>query len=261
SEATAKAADNLQTQLFELDMLASAMNQMASTAQDVSQNAQQAAESARAADSEAAQGTQIASQTSNSIQQLLSDMDDTVATVNELVQHSDEIEVVLTSITSIAQQTNLLALNAAIEAARAGDMGRGFAVVADEVRALAARTQESTNETSLIIEKLQSGVQNAVQKIERSRTLADSTSEDATKADSILSNIRTSIADINNMTISIATAAEQQSATSEEINRNTTNIRDISQSVSDQAKSQAQLCNTLVDYSDQQDDLLKQFKV
>jgi methyl-accepting chemotaxis protein len=188
-------------------------------------------------------------------------MEDTVMTVNQLEKYSDDIESVLTSITSIAQQTNLLALNAAIEAARAGDMGRGFAVVADEVRALAARTQQSTNETSQIIEHLQAGVKEAVEKIESSRLLADRTNQEASKADEILLNIRSSISEINDISVNIASAAQQQSNTSEEINRNAANIRDISQTVSTQAQDQSELCSVIVDHTEQQTAVLHKFKV
>jgi len=261
SASAIKTADDLIKQLNELDSLSAAINQMSYSAQEVAANAQKAASTAQAADSAATEGTAIVAQTSQSIGQLVGDMEQTVITVNQLEKYSDDIESVLTSITSIAQQTNLLALNAAIEAARAGDMGRGFAVVADEVRALAARTQQSTNETSQIIEHLQEGVKEAVEKIEMSRSLADKTNQEAAKADAILLNIRSSISEINDITVSIASAAQQQSKTSEEINRNASNIRDISQSVSTQAQDQSELCSVIVDHTEKQSSVLNKFKV
>ncbi|MCJ8340029.1 MAG: methyl-accepting chemotaxis protein [Pseudomonadales bacterium] len=256
-----QSATVLARQLGELDMLSAAINQMSCSAQEVANSAQEAAASAKAAERAADEGTAIVSQTSKSIAQLVTDMDETVDTVNQLEKYSANIESVLTSITSIAEQTNLLALNAAIEAARAGDMGRGFAVVADEVRALAARTQQSTNETSLIIEQLQQGVKEAVERIEQSRNLANKTNEEATKADVILNDIRTSISHINDISVNIASAAQQQSATSEEINRNTTTIRDISQEVSVEAHNQSDLCTGMVDIIEQQNKVLEKFKV
>ncbi|MFT5707231.1 MAG: methyl-accepting chemotaxis protein [Oceanospirillaceae bacterium] len=261
SEAASKTATDLTQQLNELDMLAAAMTQMSYSAKEVASNAQKAATAAQSADSEASQGNSIVKETSQSIAQLVDDMDETVTTVNLLVKYSDDIESVLTSITSIAQQTNLLALNAAIEAARAGDMGRGFAVVADEVRALAGRTQQSTNETSLIIGQLQEGVKEAVDKIEQSRALASSTNDKATKAEDILTNIRNSISEINDITIHIASSAQEQSSTSEEINRNTTNIRNISQTVSHHAQEQSELCVSMTSSTDKQSEVLNQFKV
>jgi len=261
SSSADQSATVLTRQLGELDMLSAAINQMSSSAQEVSNSAQEAAASAKSAEQAADKGTAIVSQTSKSIAQLVNDMDETVGTVNQLEKYSDNIESVLTSITSIAEQTNLLALNAAIEAARAGDMGRGFAVVADEVRALAARTQQSTNETSLIIEQLQQGVKEAVERMEQSRNLANKTNEEATKADVILNDIRTSISHINDVSVNIATAAQQQSETSEEINRNTTTIRDISQEVATQAENQSELCTGMVDIIDQQNNVLDKFKV
>ncbi|MEH6444748.1 MAG: methyl-accepting chemotaxis protein, partial [Oceanospirillaceae bacterium] len=261
AEAASKTATDLTKQLNELDMLAAAMTEMSYSAKEVATNAQKAATAAQTADAEASQGTSVVKETSQSIAQLVDDMDETVVTVNLLVKYSDDIESVLTSITSIAQQTNLLALNAAIEAARAGDMGRGFAVVADEVRALAGRTQHSTNETSLIIGQLQEGVKEAVDKIEQSRALANSTNDKATKADDILTNIRNSISEINEITIHIASAAQEQSSTSEEINRNTTNIRNISQTVSNHAQAQSELCVSMTSSTDKQSEVLNQFKV
>jgi len=261
SSSAAKTASDLIKQLDELDSLSAAINEMSYSAKEVADNAKKAADAAQSADSAASEGTAIVTKTSQSIAQLVVDMEDTVRTVNQLEKYSDDIESVLTSITSIAQQTNLLALNAAIEAARAGDMGRGFAVVADEVRALAARTQQSTNETSQIIEHLQAGVKEAVEKIESSRSLADRTNEEASKADEILLNIRSSISEINDISVNIASAAQQQSNTSEEINRNAANIRDISQTVSTQAQDQSDLCSVIVDHTEQQTTVLHKFKV
>ncbi|MFO6425251.1 methyl-accepting chemotaxis protein [Motilimonas sp. KMU-193] len=261
SEESQKAESELATQLAELDQLATAMNQMASSAVEVANSAQVAAQSAQTADTETANGVAIVSSASRSIQNLAKEMDNAVATVVELAKYSDNIESILLVITGIAEQTNLLALNAAIEAARAGETGRGFAVVADEVRSLASRTQQSTSEIKTMIEQLQSGVREAESKIKQSRELASDTSEEANKANDALDVIRSAILQINDMNLQIAAAAEQQSATSEEINRNTTNIRDISQDVSNGALEQVNHCRAMEQQVSEQDKLLSQFKV
>ncbi|RDE19500.1 methyl-accepting chemotaxis protein [Motiliproteus coralliicola] len=261
TESANSAAGLLQQQLQELDQLATAMNEMASTAQDVASNAQLAADSAKAADGAAEQGVSVVSRTTESIQKLSTDMNEAVSTISELANYSNNIESILTVITGIAEQTNLLALNAAIEAARAGEQGRGFAVVADEVRALASRTQESTEEIQKMIEQLQNGVRKAEHTINESRQMASDTNEVAAEANLALTEIREGIRQINDMTIHIATAAEEQSATSEEINRNTTNIRDICQNVSHSAEQQSNLCGTMMELTRSQDRTLNQFKV
>ncbi|EPJ55461.1 MAG: methyl-accepting chemotaxis sensory transducer [Osedax symbiont Rs2] len=97
--------------------------------------------------------------------------------------------------------------------------------------------------------------------MEQSRNLASKTNEEATKADVILNDIRTSISHINDVSVNIATAAQQQSETSEEINRNTTTIRDISQEVATQAQNQSALCTGMVEIIDQQNNVLDKFKV
>ncbi len=255
------AAGQLQTQLHELDQLATAMHEMSATAQDVAANAQRTASSSQQVDEATSAGAAVVSQTSSSIEGLATDMEAVVDTINQLSQYSDNIESILVTITDIADQTNLLALNAAIEAARAGDLGRGFAVVADEVRALASRTQQSTEEIKNMISQLQAGVRNAESVILTSRDKANQTHALASEADVVLGTIRDSILEINQMTIQIATAAEEQSATAEEINRNTSTIRDISGQVSDKAHEQEQNCKSMVNLTSQQDQELNKFKV
>ncbi|MBO1520065.1 methyl-accepting chemotaxis protein [Oceanisphaera pacifica] len=261
SEQSMQAENQLQEQLQELDQLATAMHEMASTASEVAQNAQHAAEAANAANLETEQGSIVVSRSTQAIERLASDMEDTMISVNELAQLSHNIESILSVITGIAEQTNLLALNAAIEAARAGESGRGFAVVADEVRSLASRTQHSTQEIGDMIEQLQNGVKLAENKMKQSQELAAQTSVDASEANEVLARIREAITRINDMNLQIATAAEEQSATSEEINQNTTNIRDISQHVASGAVAQVKHCQAMLGQMQHQNKLLGQFKV
>ncbi|OIN09674.1 methyl-accepting chemotaxis protein [Oceanisphaera psychrotolerans] len=256
-----QAENQLQMQLQELDQLATAMHEMAATATEVAQHAQHAAEAANAANQETEQGALVVSRSTQAIERLASDMEDTMASVNELAQLSRNIESILSVITGIAEQTNLLALNAAIEAARAGESGRGFAVVADEVRSLASRTQQSTQEIGDMIERLQSGVRLAENKMKQSQELAALTSVDAAEANEVLARIRDAIGRINDMNLQIATAAEEQSATSEEINQNTTNIRDISQDVATGAVAQVKHCQAMLEQMQRQNNLLGEFRV
>lgn len=251
----------LSNQLFELEQLATAMNEMSSTAQEVANSAQQAADAAECADRATEKGVSIVGNTTQAIDAMAADMDQIVGTISDLSGYSDNIESILTVITGIAEQTNLLALNAAIEAARAGDMGRGFAVVADEVRALASRTQESTEQISNMIQQLQSGVRNAQTTIKGSHQRAAETRKIANEAGEALQAIRDSIGQIGNMTVQIATAAEQQSCTSEEINRNTLNIREICQQVSEGVAAQARHSESMKSMTEQQDQSLGRFKV
>ena len=202
---------------------------MNATAQEVARSATQAASSAKSADDEAGLGREVVGQAVVSINTLAGEVERAAGVIERLEKDSGQIGTVLEVIRAIAEQTNLLALNAAIEAARAGEQGRGFAVVADEVRSLASRTQQSTEEVNRIIEQLQAGTREAATVMEQSRAQASASVERASRAGESLNAIARAVGDINEMNAQIASAAEEQSAVSEEISRNVTNISEVGQ--------------------------------
>ncbi|HBB21809.1 MAG TPA: methyl-accepting chemotaxis protein, partial [Pseudomonas sp.] len=166
--------------------------------------------------------------TVKAIDSLSARISDTGGHVEGLAGQARDISKVLDVIRNIAEQTNLLALNAAIEAARAGDQGRGFAVVADEVRALAHRTGQSTQEIELMIAAIQAGTDSVVKATALSTEEAGRTLGVAREAGAMLDNIAASVAIINERTVMIATAAEQQAQVAREVDRSLMAIRDLS---------------------------------
>ncbi|WP_313037909.1 methyl-accepting chemotaxis protein [Stutzerimonas nitrititolerans] len=247
-------------QRHEIEQVATAMNEMTATVQDVARNAAQAAASAQAADREAQQGQQVVHETVSSIESVSVEVEQTASAIQRLEADSQNISAVLEVIRGVAEQTNLLALNAAIEAARAGEQGRGFAVVADEVRMLASRTQQSTLEIQQVIEQLQSGARNAAEVMHRGRAQVDSSVLQAQQAGSSLTSITSAVASISDMNVQIASAAEQQSAVSDEISQNVVNINQVADRVTEAAGQTAQASSQLAHLAAGLQSLVGQFK-
>lgn len=219
-----QSAQGVGRQQAEVQQVAAAMEEMSATVQEVAKNAGNAASAAQEADTQAKHGRAVVNETITIINSLADEVTETSNVIEKLKGDSISIGAVLDVIRDIAEQTNLLALNAAIEAARAGEQGRGFAVVADEVRTLASRTQQSTREIQSMIERLQSGANAAVKAMEQGRIKGQESVEQAAKAGQALESITAVVDTINAMNMQIAGAAEQQSTTAEEINRNIVNI-------------------------------------
>ncbi|GAB6043899.1 methyl-accepting chemotaxis protein [Endothiovibrio diazotrophicus] len=224
SAVTERTSANLVSQQNETDQVATAMNQMSSTVREVANSASSAAGSAEEAHGASVDGRQVVKRTIDTINGLAGEVEQAAEVIHQLESDSENIGTVLDVIRGIAEQTNLLALNAAIEAARAGEQGRGFAVVADEVRTLASRTQESTAEIQQMIEKLQAGSRNAVAAMNGGRERAEEGVRQVGEAGAALERIAGAVDAINDLNAQIASAAEEQSAVADEMNRNIVRI-------------------------------------
>ena len=261
SEIARQTSDGMQLQFREIDQVATASNEMSATAHDVANSASSAANAARGADQSAKEGMGIIERSTRDINALAQEVSKAVQEVEALAVNSEQIGTVLEVIRSIAEQTNLLALNAAIEAARAGESGRGFAVVADEVRNLAKRTQDSVEEIRQVIERIQNGTRGVVNTMHSSQAKAQDNAEQIHQASRALTLISDAVTVISDMNLQIASAAEQQSAVAEEVNRNVSAIRGVTETLTGQATESAQVSSQLNALATQQMRLMDQFKV
>jgi aerotaxis receptor len=224
-----EALHDMERQQEETAQVATAMNEMVATVHEVAKNTGEAANAAEMSDEKTQAGKELVVETRSTIHNLAGEVERSAQVIDQLKGDSQKISSIMDVISGIAEQTNLLALNAAIEAARAGEQGRGFAVVADEVRTLAQRTQESTTEIRDMIEHLQSGIGDAVSVMARGRDQAGTAVSQADETGLALDAISEAVATIHQMNIQIATAAEQQNAVADEMNRNVVSINDLSE--------------------------------
>jgi len=251
----------MERQRHETDQVATAINEMSAAAQEVAKSAQNAAVAAQQTDEEGQTAKRVVAGSIKQIHALVDDIRSSGVSLDSLQQDVSSIVGVLGVIRSIAEQTNLLALNAAIEAARAGEAGRGFAVVADEVRALASRTQISTQEIQGMIDRLQAGTQSAVEAMRRSSEAGDGTSAQANQAGASLDAMADLIATINSMNAQIASAAEEQTAVAEEINRSVHQIAVAVDNVADETQLGAQTSRSLAELGQRLGKLVGQFRI
>ncbi len=252
---------NASEQQAESAHVATAVHEMSATSDNVSSHANEAASASQSATNESNSAKRILGNAVTSIHQLADEIETSSGVVTNLERDVSNIASILDVIRGIADQTNLLALNAAIEAARAGEQGRGFAVVADEVRSLASKTQDSTGEIQVMIERLQRGAHDAVQAMARSQESGTATVELANSANESLDAISQSIEVINEMNMQIATAATQQSQVSEDINQNIQKIADKSQEVVLKVQTSEKAFEALANDCEQLSTLIGQFKI
>ncbi|WP_346398456.1 methyl-accepting chemotaxis protein [Pseudomonas syringae] len=258
---TEDASRTILRQTNEIEMAATAVNEMSAAVEEVASNAASASEVTSQSSTAAMAGRAQVDETVTAINLMVSKVQITSTEVQGLAVMATDISKVLDVIRAIAEQTNLLALNAAIEAARAGEAGRGFAVVADEVRALAHRTQQSTREIEQMVGSIQTGTGNAVSAMEQTSVQAHKTLEMANGAGKALLEITESISQINERNLMIATAAEEQAQVAREVDRSLVSIRDLSSQTSEGSNQTAIATAELSTLASSLNRLTKQFRV
>jgi len=252
--------DSVHRQYGEIESVVTAVNQMSATALDVAKASEQTAVETEAMSRNIHESEQRLSKAMGYVATMSKESIQAKDAVSKVAESSTNISRILEVISSIAAQTNLLALNAAIEAARAGEQGRGFAVVADEVRALASKTQSSTDDISVLIDALQKEVSSASTIIDKGAEQAQMAASQTEHALQSLNAMVSQVEEISTQITHIATAAEEQSAVTEEVNRNITGISDSAAELARLAGQAQQSSVVLADLVKQQHQQLAKLK-
>ncbi|MGF1713510.1 methyl-accepting chemotaxis protein [Photobacterium chitinilyticum] len=221
------AGNQMEQHSRETEQVVAAVSEMSASAREVAANTVHTATATQEAADQTVSAQNEVDTVVHGIEQLAENVDNAGQAMAVLNEQAGRINSVLTVIGDIADQTNLLALNAAIEAARAGEQGRGFAVVADEVRSLAGRTQQSTEEINQMLSELQTGTRKAVDAMQISQNRSQETLVESQNITTSLRLVNEAVVNINAMGTQTATAAEEQSNVSEEINTNLMSIQQI----------------------------------
>ncbi|NQZ91056.1 MAG: methyl-accepting chemotaxis protein [Moritella sp.] len=245
----------------ETDQVVVAVTEMSSTADSVAQSAAQSATFTQKSSDEAHQSKTVVQGAVNGVADLVNEVEAMALNIQTMNEDTHKISKVLSVIGEIADQTNLLALNAAIEAARAGEQGRGFAVVADEVRTLAARTQQSTSEINEMLTRLRNGADTVVKAMDATKLSCQQTADTTASVNVSLDSMTNSVMQINDLGIQIATAAEEQSSVTEEINRNMTMIQSMVSQLTENGKKTMDSTHTLASSNQQLVAIVGQFKL
>ena len=241
--------------------VATAGEEMAATSGDIAQNCQLAVEGAQRATQVANEGFEVVRHTIEGIKSRGVKTRENAKIIESLGTRSDQIGEIVATIEDIADQTNLLALNAAIEAARAGEQGRGFAVVADEVRALAERTTRATKEISEMIKAIQSQTKQAITSMEEGVKGTERGAAEAAQLETSLNDILEQISAVSMQVSQIATAAEEQTATTSEISNNMHQITEVVQDTAHGAHESATAAAQLNVNAEELQRLVRQFKL
>jgi methyl-accepting chemotaxis protein len=245
----------------EIEKAVTAINEMSTAADGVATIASEAASVTNHAMTVSKRSQKSVEHAVTNVDSLTLEMENMSNSVGSMVDDVADISEVLNVIGGIAEQTNLLALNAAIEAARAGEQGRGFAVVADEVRALAARTQQSTEQISAMLAKLEKGSHQVVQALEETKSSSKSTSISTIQISRDLDDVTTAVHQLTDLNDSVAQSASEQKQVSEEINRNMHTLYSVVSELEENSQAAVSNTHTLLDKNRQLDALVGRFKI
>jgi len=251
----------LTTHSHEMEMAITSVNEMSSTAYSVAQRAATSAKQTQQTSHEAKQSKIAVQEVVDGVLALVEEVENASDNVHLMVQETDQIANVLKVIGDIAEQTNLLALNAAIEAARAGEQGRGFAVVADEVRSLASRTRQSTCEVDAMFNKFKTGSEAVVTSMTSTQISCQKTATTTSTVMDSLHIMTDSVNEISDLSAQIATSAKQQSAVTEEMNRNMSAIQGVIGKLNTNGDETLSSTNQLTRTNQQLVAIVKKFKL